>query len=169
MTKASTEPLPPEAASVHAIPVRRLERGFRLLTLREFRNLGQPSAFAFIEQRLLRRPQRRGRHGLFFANTFRPEIMAWLSQQLGRPSIRTDTGQVHRNALWPAMTWHGEDRVWPDGVRTVEWFADVTFPEETSWAAFQQQWHARLMAENDETASRHDGAFAGVRAKEASL
>lgn len=169
MTKASTEPLPPEAASVHAIPVRRLERGFRLLTLREFRNLGQPSAFAFIEQRLLRRPQRRGRHGLFFANTFRPEIMAWLSQQLGRPSIRTDTGQVHRNALWPAMTWHGEDRVWPDGVRTVEWFADVTFPEETSWAAFQQQWHACLMAENDETASRHDGAFAGVGAKEASL
>lgn len=169
--KVMRETSPPESASVHAVPARRLERGFRLLTLREFRNIGEPSAFAFIEQRLLRAPQRPGRHGLFFANTFLPEIMAWLNQQLGRPSVRADTGQVHRNGRWPAMTWHGEDRAWPDGARTVEWFADVTFPEQASWTAFQRQWHARLMGEEDETVSmaKHDGAFAGVRAQEASL
>jgi hypothetical protein len=166
-----TENSPPESACVHAVPARWLDLGFRLLTLREFRNMGEPPAFAWIEQRVLRAPQRPGRHGLFFANTFRPEIMAWLSQQLGRPSIRTDNGQAHRNTLWPAMTWHGEDRAWPDRARTVEWFADVTFPERTSWAAFQEQWHARLMGEDDEAASttRNDGAFASGRAQEASL
>jgi hypothetical protein len=161
-----TEALQPEPACVHAVPSRWLEQGFRLLTLREFRNEREPPAFAWIEQRLLRAPQRLGRHGLFFANTFRPEIMAWLSQQLGRPSIRTDSGQAHRNALWPATAWHSEDRVWPDGARTVEWFVDVMFPHEASWTAFQQQWRARLMGEDDETVStaRNDGAFASGRA-----
>lgn len=164
--KVMRETSPPESASVQAVPARPLEQGFRLLTLREFRNIGGPPAFALIEQRLLRAPHRPGRHGLFFANTFRPEIMAWLSQQLGRPSIRADTGQVHRNARWPAMTWHGEDRAWPDGARTVEWFADVTFPDETSWIAFQQQWHTRLMGEDDEAApaARNDAALASVGA-----
>jgi hypothetical protein len=90
--------------------------------------------------------------------------MAWLSQQLGRPSIRTDAGPAQRNALWPAMTWHGEDRVWPDGARTVEWFVDVTFPQQASWTAFQQQWRARLMAEDEDIASSAgtDDALAGT-------
>lgn len=120
VNRVMTETLQPESTCVHAVPSQQLPRGFRLLTLREFRNVTTPPAFAWVEQRLLRTPQRLGRHGLFFANTFRPEIMAWLSQLLGRPSVRTDAGQGRRNALWPAMAWHGEDRVWPDGARTVE-------------------------------------------------
>lgn len=156
-----TETLQPQSACVDAVPSQWLAQGFRLLTLREFRDAAAPPAFAWIEQRLLRAPQRLGRHGLFFANTFRPEIMTWLSRQLGRPSIRTDAGRAHRNRLWPAMTWHHEDRVWPDGARTVEWFVDVTFPHQRSWTAFQLQWRARLMGEDEDTASttKTDDAF----------
>jgi hypothetical protein len=145
-----TDTSPPESACVHAVPSLRLAQGFRLLTLREFQNVTAPPAFAWLEQRVLRVPQRLGRHGLFFANTFRPEIMAWLSRQLGRPSIRADAGPAHRNALWPVMTWHGEERVWPDGARTVEWFVDVTFSHKASWTALQQQWCARLKGEDEE-------------------
>jgi len=159
-----TETLPPESACVHAVPSQGLAQGFRLLSLREFRNLSAPPAFAWIEQRLLRAPQRLGRHGLFFAPTYRPEIMAWLCQQLGRPSLRADGGQAQRNALWPALAWHGEDREWPDGARTVEWFVDVTFPHEATWAAFQQQWRARLMGEDEDMASQStaDDGFAAA-------
>ncbi|WP_205995655.1 hypothetical protein [Pseudolabrys sp. FHR47] len=151
-----------QAACIHAIPSRLLAQGFRLLTLREFRNDKEPPAFAWIEQRLLRLPQRPGRHGLFFANTFRPEIMAWLSQQLGRPSVPAEAGRAQRNALWPTMTWHGEDRAWPDGARTVEWFVDVVFPHAASWTAFQQQWRDRLLAEDDDAnaIARDDTTFA---------
>ena len=166
MDKFMTET--PESLCVQAVPAQGLARGFRLLTLREYRNAAAPPAFAWIEQRLLRMPHRLGRHGVFFANTFRPEIMAWLSQQLGRPSIRTDAGQAQRNALWPAMTWHGEDRLWPDGMRTVEWFVDVSFPHQGSWAAFQQQWRARLLGEGEDilsTASADD-VLAGTTACE---
>jgi hypothetical protein len=166
VNQVMTETLQPESTCVQAVPSQWLAQGFRLLTLREFRNVTAPPAFAWVEQRLLRTPQRLGRHGLFFANTFRPEIMAWLSQQLGRPSIRTDSGPAHRNALWPAMAWHGEDRVWPDGARTVEWFVDVTFPHQASWTAFQQQWRARLMAEDEDekiaSRARTEDAFAGT-------
>jgi hypothetical protein len=142
----------PASTCIDAVPSQALAQGFRLLTLREFRQPPGPSAFAWIEQRLLRAPQRLGRHGLFFASTFRPEIMAWLSGQLGRPSIRTDAGP-RRNALWPAMTWLGEDRMWADGMRTVEWFVDVNFPDQPSWAAFQQQWRSRLMGADDDEAT----------------
>lgn len=142
-----------ESTRIQAVPAQWLAQGFRLLTLREFRNVAAPPSFAWIEQHLLRTPQRLGRHGLFFANTFRPEVMAWLSQQLGRPSVKDNTGQAQRNALWPAMAWHGEDRAWQDGARTVEWFVDVTFPHETSWAAFQQRWRARLMGEDEDMPS----------------
>lgn len=145
------ETLPPEAACVQAVPSQWLAQGFRLLTLREFRNSNEPSAFAWIEQRLLRTPQRFGRHGLFFANTFRPEIAAWLSDQLGRPSIRGEDDRAHRNTLWPRMTWHREERVWPDGGRTVEWFVDVIFPHQASWVAFQRRWCDRLMGGDAET------------------
>ena len=149
-----------ESTSVQAVPAQWLAQGFRLLTLREFRNVAAPPAFAWIEQRLLRSPQRVGRHGVFFANTFRPEVMAWLTEQLGRPSVRDDAGQPQRNALWPAMTWHGEDRTWPDGTITVEWFVDVTFPHETSWAAFRERWHVRLMGEDDGLSPMTEGGDA---------
>lgn len=157
-----TETPQPGSTCVHAVPSQWLAQGFRILALREFRTAREPPAFAWIEQRVLRGPQRLGRHGLFFANTFRPEIMAWLSQQLGRPSSRDDAAPARRNPRWPSLTWHGEDRVWPDGARTVEWFADVIFPHEASWTAFRRQWRARLMGEDDDKASsaRHDDAMA---------
>lgn len=145
--------LPPEAAHIQAVPSLYLEQGFRLLTLREFRSDNAPSAFAWIEQRLLRTPQRLGRHGLFFANTFRPELVAWLTQELGRPSIRMDAGEACRNTLWPALRWSSEDRAWPDGTQTVEWFVDVIFPHKTSWIAFEQRWRRRLMGEDDDERS----------------
>src|SRR5271170_4473455 len=82
-----------EATAVHAVPAQWLECGFRLLVLRELRAENEPPAFAWIEQHLLRTPQRLTRHGLFFGLAFRPEIMAWLSEHLGRPSLA-------RGLLW---------------------------------------------------------------------
>jgi hypothetical protein len=149
LAMSQQEPEQSEATFIHAVPFQTLERGFRLLTLRQFRNGNAPPTFAWIEQRLLRTPHRVGRHGLFFANTFRPEIMDWLSRELGRPSVRTDADRARRNERWPEMTWHGEDRVWPDGIETVEWFVDVVFPQESSWTAFEQQWRRRLKGEDE--------------------
>ncbi len=149
---AVAETSQPDPGCVRAVRSHWLAQGFRLLTLREFRNGRAPASFAWIEQRILRTPQRLGRHGVFFANTFRPEVMAWLSETLGRPSLRADAATAQRNARWPAMVWHGEDRIWPDEVRTVEWFVDVTFPQPNSWTAFQHHWRARLMAEDDSLA-----------------
>lgn len=156
------ETLQAESTSIHAVPSQWLAQGFRLLILREFRNAEAPPVFAGIEQRLLRAPQRLGRHSLFFANTFRPEIMAWLSQELGRPSIRTDAGQAHRNAMWPSTTWYREDRVWRDGAKTIEWFADVIFADQASSAAFRHKWNDRLIGEDDDIPSgaERDDAFA---------
>ncbi|MFG1465666.1 hypothetical protein V5F77_22545 [Xanthobacter sp. DSM 24535] len=151
-----TDADPPASACIHAVPAQWLAQGFRLLTLREFHAASAPPAFAWIEQQLLRAPQRLGRHGLFFANTFRPEIMAWLSLDLGRPSQHPPTGPAQRNPLWPALEWHGEERQWPDGAATREWFVDVTFPRLISWTAFQQRWRARLMAETEDVARAPD-------------
>ncbi|HZM06871.1 MAG TPA: hypothetical protein VFC11_00235 [Methylocella sp.] len=134
-----------EATAIHAVPALWLERGFRLLVLREFHTEAQPPAFAWIEQHVLRTPQRLSRHGLSFASTFLPEIMAWLSEHLGRPSLRASTGEPYRNSRWPSSAWHGEERLWPDAIHTIEWFADVIFQDEASWTAFQQRWHNRLM------------------------
>lgn len=143
-------PLSRKATRVQAVPSQYLDQGFRLLTLREFRNENAPSAFAWIEQRLLRMPQRLGRHGLFFANTFRPEIMAWLTQELGRPSIRTETSQTCRNTLWPTLQWFSKECAWPDGARTVEWFVDIVFPHKASWTAFERRWRRELMGADDD-------------------
>jgi len=60
----------PQATAVDAVPAISLDCGFRLLVLRQFQVEGAPPAFALIEQRLLRAPQRFGRHGISFANTF---------------------------------------------------------------------------------------------------
>ena len=134
----------PQATAIDAVPAARLDCGFRLLVLRQFQIEGAPPAFALIEQRLLRAPQRLHRHGLSFANTFLPDIVAWLSQDLGRPSLRDATGPPRRNPRWPLLRWHGEDRLWPDGMRTIEWFVDVSFQDTRSWAAFQERWQEQL-------------------------
>jgi hypothetical protein len=130
--------LPTRAADVHAVPAQWLERGFRLLILRELRADKKPPAFAWIRQHLLRTPQRLSRHDLYFASAFKPEVMTWLIDNLSRPSIRDGAGQPRRNPLWPELGWHGEDRLWSDGTRTVEWFVDVIFPDRASWARFSR-------------------------------
>ncbi|WP_213773721.1 hypothetical protein [Bradyrhizobium sp. dw_78] len=136
--------LHPQATTIRAVPAIWLDCGFRLLVLRQFHVESAPPAFAWIEQRLLRAPQRLGRHGLSFANTFLPEVMAWLGDGLGRPSLHDRTGRTHRNPRWPVLKWHGEDRAWPDGTHTTEWFVDVSFQDENSWSAFRQRWYEQL-------------------------
>lgn len=140
-----------EATAISAVPAQWLEWSFRLLILREFRDEKKPPSFAWIERHLLRTPQRPSRHGLYFASTFRAAIMAWLNKHLGRASIRESSGQPRRNALWPDLTWHHEDRLWSGGVHTIEWFVDVTFPDRTSWTMFQQHWLNQLIGDNQET------------------
>jgi hypothetical protein len=90
-----------EPTAIHAVPAQCLDRGFRLLILRELHTGEEPPAFAWIDQYLLRTPQRLSRHGLSFASTFLPEIMAWLTDLLGRPSLRASTGEPYRNSRWP--------------------------------------------------------------------
>jgi hypothetical protein len=133
-----------QATAVHAVPATSLDCGFRLLVLRQYHDDVAPPAFACIEQRLLRTPPRFSRHGLSFANTFMPEVMAWLGEHIGRPSLRDETGRPHRNPRWPVLRWQSEDRWWSDGTHTTEWFADITFQDSISWTAFQQRWHAQL-------------------------
>ncbi len=86
-----------EATAIHAVPAQWLDCGFRLLVMREFHTGKEPPAFAFIEQRLLRTPERLSRHGLSFASTFLPGIMAWLSHCLGCPSLRDAAGSPYGN------------------------------------------------------------------------
>ncbi len=139
----------PQASCVRAVPAQWQGQGFRLLTLREFRAEPGPPAFAWMEQHLLRAPQRLSRHGLFFAATFCSDVMAWLSAYLGRPSVRAGIGPAQRNPLWPSLVWQGEERAWPDGARTIEWFVDVSFPQQAAWTAFHQRWGARLMGQTE--------------------
>lgn len=134
------------AASIEAVPTQALERGFRLLILRQLPSEMEPPAFALITQHLFRSPQRVSRHGLYFANAFLPEIMSWLTELLGRLSVHDD-GKACRNKRWPNARWHSEDRLWPNGAHTVEWFVDVLFPEDAAWAAFQRRWRHRLKGE----------------------
>jgi hypothetical protein len=139
-----------DANCIHAVPAQWLERGFRLLVLRELRADAAPPAFAWIGQLLLRTPERLSRHGLYFGNAFRPEIMTWLIEHLGRPSVRdSEDSPARRNPSWPGLAWHQENRDWPDGLHTTEWFVDVTFPEEAHWTAFRQHWRDRLLGGRD--------------------
>jgi hypothetical protein len=133
-----------EAGCINAVPAQLRERGFRLLILRAFRKESEPPAFAWIEQQLFRTPERLGRHGLFFGSAFRPEIVTWLSERLGRPSVR-DNGRPRRNPRWPIVSWRGEDRLWADGAQTTEWFVDVIFNDDESWTDFRQCWRERLL------------------------
>lgn len=151
--------LHPQATAIDAVPALWLDCGFQLLVLRQFHIEASPPAFALIEQRLLRTPQRFGRHGISFANTFLPEVMTWLSESLGRPSLRDAKGSAHRNPRWPVTGWHSEDRAWPDGMHTTEWSVDVSFQDATSWDAFRQRWHDQLMGGAKARSPAHgDGA-----------
>jgi hypothetical protein len=136
-----------EAAAIQAVPAQYLERGFRVLVLREHHTDEEPPAFAWMEQRLLRTPQRLTRHGIYFGRAFLPEITAWLIEHVGRPSLREGSEKPYRNSLWPVSTWHSEPRLWPDGTRTTEWFVDITFRDRASWIAFRERWHDRLMGD----------------------
>lgn len=138
-----------EATAIHAVPVEEIANGFRLLVMREFQSDASPSAFAMIEQHLLRSPQRQNRHGVSFACAFLPEVVAWLSDYLGRPSHRDGEGRIMRNPRWPALHWRREDRCWPDGVATIEWFAEAAFQDEPSCRAFRERWSARLAGARD--------------------
>jgi hypothetical protein len=138
-----------EATAIHAVPAVAIAGGFRLVVMRELRTDSGTPAFAFIEQRLVRSPERRNRHGVSFALAFRPEIMAWLIEDLGRPAERDAQGGVRANARWPRLTWFEAHREWADGVRTVEWFADISFQDDASRCAFARVWHARLMGEGE--------------------
>ncbi len=141
-----------DATAIYALPAEPIARGFRLLVMREFRSNEAPPAFAVIEQLILRAPERRNRHGISFAAAFRPEIMDWLIAELGRPSQREEGGEARRNPRWPGLTWRYETRNWPDGIETIEWYADVVFPEETSWAAFHRHWQVCLQGGGDSEA-----------------
>jgi len=85
-----TAPLQPTA--IHAIPAELCDCGFRLLMMRQFNAGAVPPAFAIIDQRLMRMPERRGRHGVSFAATFLPEVMSWLIDHLGRPRCMMPPG-----------------------------------------------------------------------------
>ena len=150
MIQTTTEPWTQEAASIRAVPAQSLPCGFRLLVMRQLHKENEPPLFAWIEQRLLRTPQRLSRHGLHFGVAFLPEIMASLSEQLGRPSLHTSAGEAYRNPKWPFTAWRSEDRSWPDGVRTIEWFVDVVFQDEASCGAFRERWRGRLNGEIEE-------------------
>lgn len=138
-----------EPTAIHAVPAEVIDKGFRLLLMRELRSESGTPAFAFIEQWLLRSPERRNRHGISFALAFRPEIMAWLIAELGRPAQRDAEGLARINARWPALAWTRAERAWADGTRTVEWFADIRFHDEASQAAFGTAWRARLTGEGE--------------------
>jgi len=145
---ATAESLQHRAGCINAVPAVWLPRGFQLLALRCFHNEPDPPAFAFIDQRIFRAPDRLSRHGLFFGAAFRPEVMDWLIARLGRPSLR-DGGKARRNPDWPSVVWRGAERIWPDEARTTEWSLDVAFASEDASSAFRERWRARLAGETD--------------------
>jgi hypothetical protein len=140
---SATTALELEAGCINPVPAQVLDCGFRLLILRCFHKDQEPPAFAWIDQRIFRTPERFNRHGLFFGVAFRPEIMAWLTERLGRPSLRED-GKPRRNPQWPTVVWRSAERLWPDDARTTEWRVEATFADKTTWNAFQERWRNRL-------------------------
>lgn len=133
------------ASCVDAAPALSIPMGFRLLTLRCFHKDPDPPAFAWINQRIFRRPDRFGRHGLFFGAAFRPELMEWLIGVVGRPSSR-DEGVARRNPDWPRVAWRSAERLWPEGDRTTEWSIETLFAREDLAQAFCERWRERLHA-----------------------
>lgn len=158
------EPSHAEATAVHALPAEIFDGGFRLLLLRQFDEDGAPPAFAFIDQFFMRAPQRISRHGVGFAAAFLPEIVAWLSARLGRPSLRDEDQKPFRNPRWPQHIWRAEARVWPDGTRSIEWSVEVIFRDLSVWPAFEKDWRARLQGRIEGRVENSDDGAAGVLA-----
>jgi len=135
-----------EPESIKPIPAEKTAQGFRLLALRCHHKDGAPPSFALIDQRIFRAPDRASRHGLHFGLAFRPEIMSWLIDRIGRPSL-VGNRPPQRNPEWPTIVWRGADRRWPDDVRTTEWFAEVAFASQAHAEAFAERWGKRLAGE----------------------
>jgi hypothetical protein len=144
------------SGDIRAVPAQVLDRGFRLLMLREFRDTNQPPSLAWIQQYVLRDAHRVQRHGIFFGCTFLPEIMQWVSELLGRPSLHPadyPASPAYRNPAWPSFLWHQEVRVWEENIQTIEWHADVIFVDQTSFEAFMTRWQDRLTGEAPKASS----------------
>lgn len=137
-----------QAGDIRAVPAQILDRGFRLLVLREFRETDKPPSLAVIRQSVLRDVHRIERHGVFFGCAFLPDIMQWLCELLGRPSLHPPdypASPAYRNPAWPSFRWRQENRLWNDGVQTIEWHVDVIFADEASFEAFMARWRDRLI------------------------
>ena len=137
-----------DVGCINPVPAVWIPKGFRLLVLRCFHKETEPPAFAWIDQRIFRTPERLSRHGLFFGAAFRPEIMSWLIERLGRPSL-AQREQPGRNPDWPTIAWRREGRVWPKDVQTTEWYLDVVFTTEEQSGAFRERWIERLSGRFD--------------------
>lgn len=129
------------ATDISARPAMLLQNGFQLLALRQFTRAAAPPAFAFIDQSILRRPDRVSRHGASFDIAFLPEIMAWLIEAAGAPT--------RRNPRWPVTSWRAAERLWPDGAATIEWCAEIIFLEIEMWRVFAETWRERLQGGAD--------------------
>lgn len=140
---SDTAALQESAGCVNAVPALSVPMGFRLLALRCFHNDPDPPAFAWLNQRIFRTPDRMGRHGLFFGAAFRPEIMDWLIARVGRPSSR-ESGKPQRNPDWPTILWRSAERAWPDDTHTTEWSIEVVFASADVANAFRERWRERL-------------------------
>jgi hypothetical protein len=141
-----------EPGDVRAVPAQIVERGVRLLVLREFHEVDKPPSLAWIQQKILRDVHRVQRHGIFFGCTFLPDIMQWVSDLLGRPSLHPadyPASPAYRNPAWPSFLWHQENRNWNDAVQTTEWYADIVFLDDAASGAFIARWKERLLI--DET------------------
>jgi len=135
------------SGDVRAVPAQILERGVRLLVLREFRPADQPPSLAWIQQYILRDVHRVQRHGIFFGCTFLPDIMEWMTSLLGRYSLHPENypaSPAYRNPAWPSFRWHPESHFWDADIQTVEWHADVIFADRASFEAFMVRWQDRL-------------------------
>jgi hypothetical protein len=153
-----------QAGDVRAVPAQMLDRGFRLLVLREFRAADQPPALALIRQSILRDVHRVHRHGVSFGCTFLPQIMQWLIDLLGRPSLHPPdypASPAYRNPAWPSFHWRQESRLWEEGVETVEWHVDVIFADSASFDAFAARWRDCL-TEGDAPGDAAEGSKAAL-------
>ena len=136
------------AGCINAVPALWMSKGFKLLALRCFHNDPDPPAFAWIDQRIFRAPDRLSRHGLFFGAAFRPEVMEWLIARVGRPSFRSGD-EPRRNPDWPIVSWRSAQRTWADETRTTEWSIEVVFASEELAKAFRLRWRERLAGRFD--------------------
>ncbi|ARN80996.1 hypothetical protein [Methylocystis bryophila] len=143
MTASPFAALREEPGCVNPVPAEITARGFRLLTLRCYHSDSAPPSFAWIDQRIFRAPNRASRHGLNFGLAFQPEIASWLIDRVGRASLAGHY-PPQRNPEWPTTIWRSADRRWDDGMRTTEWFAEVTFASQNHAEAFEEKWRRRL-------------------------